>query len=188
MAEAGCTPRPPEAGDGRAFGEIAALFDASRRAAMPWLPVLHGLDQTAAFFAGLAASHDFRLVRDEDGALEGFIAFDAGWIDHLYLAPAARGRGIGAALLACALADGRPRQLWCFAGNGPARRFYLRHGFLAVEYTDGRGNEEGCADVRYRHPGRRVAAGRVSIRQGPSGVARACSRPDLPAYSPAVPW
>ncbi|QNM99022.1 GNAT family N-acetyltransferase [Chitinimonas koreensis] len=126
---------------------------------MPWLPVLHGLDDTAAFFAGLAASHQFRLARDAAGVLLGFVAFDAGWIDHLYLAPAARGQGIGAALLDCALADGRPRQLWCFAGNGPARRFYERQGFAAVEWTDGRGNEEGCADVRYRHPGRRLPAG-----------------------------
>jgi membrane-anchored protein YejM (alkaline phosphatase superfamily) len=40
-------------------------------------------------------------------------------------------------------------QLWTFQVNGTARRFYERHGFLAVESTDGSGNEEGDPDVRY---------------------------------------
>lgn len=40
-------------------------------------------------------------------------------------------------------------QLWTFQVNGPARRFYERHGFAAVEETDGAGNEEREPDVRY---------------------------------------
>jgi hypothetical protein len=40
-------------------------------------------------------------------------------------------------------------QLWTFWANGPARRFYLRHGFTEVERTDGSGNEEHEPDVRY---------------------------------------
>jgi hypothetical protein len=39
--------------------------------------------------------------------------------------------------------------LWTFQANAPARRFYERHGFGAVEFGDGSGNEEGEPDVRY---------------------------------------
>lgn len=144
------------AGEGAAHAvALAELFMASRAAAMPWLPVLHDKADTARYLGGLAASHQLWLARDEDETLLGFIAFDMDWVDHLYLAPAAQRRGIGGALLALALADGRARQLWCFAANTPARRFYEAQGFRLVEQTDGAGNEERCPDVRYQHPGGR---------------------------------
>ena len=38
-------------------------------------------------------------------------------------------------------------QLWAFQSNAGALRFYERHGFTAVEWTDG-DNEEGEPDVR----------------------------------------
>ncbi|GAB3242338.1 GNAT family N-acetyltransferase [Chitinimonas naiadis] len=133
--------------------ELATLFMASRATAMPWLPVLHGHADTAQFFAGLALSHEVWLARDEHGALLGFVAYDLDWLDHLYLAPAARQAGIGSALLRHAMRDGRPRQLWCFAANLPARRFYEKHGFVVEVETDGADNEERCPDVRYVHPG-----------------------------------
>ncbi len=47
------------------------------------------------------------------------------------------------------------RELWTFQTNLPARRFYERHGFIAVRWTDGASNEERAPDVRYvwgRHP------------------------------------
>jgi hypothetical protein len=40
-------------------------------------------------------------------------------------------------------------ELWVFAVNTRARRLYERHGLVAVEFTDGAGNEEGAPDVRY---------------------------------------
>lgn len=36
-----------------------------------------------------------------------------------------------------------------FQLNDKARRFYERRGFVAVEFGDGTGNEEGEPDVRY---------------------------------------
>ena len=39
--------------------------------------------------------------------------------------------------------------LWTFQKNEGARRFYERHGFDAVELTDGSGNMEREPDVRY---------------------------------------
>jgi hypothetical protein len=34
-----------------------------------------------------------------------------------------------------------------------ARRFYERHGFTAIAFDGGSGNEEGCPDVRYAWEG-----------------------------------
>jgi hypothetical protein len=39
-------------------------------------------------------------------------------------------------------------ELWTFQGNSNARAFYETQGFRAVEYTDGR-NEENEPDVKY---------------------------------------
>jgi hypothetical protein len=40
-------------------------------------------------------------------------------------------------------------QFWVFQQNEHARRFYEAHGSVAVELTDGEGNEEKTPDVRY---------------------------------------
>ena len=40
-------------------------------------------------------------------------------------------------------------QLWTFASNVGAQRFYERHGFVAIRRTDGRDNEEGAPDILY---------------------------------------
>ena len=72
------------------------------------------------------------------------------WIDQLYLLPRAVGHGIGAQLLAHAKATlGAPIRLYTFQANTGARRFYERHGFTAIAFGDGSGNEEHCPDVLY---------------------------------------
>jgi GNAT superfamily N-acetyltransferase len=89
-------------------------------------------------------------VAEVDDAVVGVLALSEGWIDQLYLHPEHRGRGIGDRFVA--LAQRRHPaglQLWTFQVNGPARRFYERHGFVAAEFTDGSGNEEREPDVRY---------------------------------------
>lgn len=84
------------------------------------------------------------LADGDDGAL---------WIRHLYVAEAAVGRGLGTHLLAFALGapqrGGRPVRLWTFQANAGARRFYERHGFMPLRFTDGRDNIERCPDVLY---------------------------------------
>ena len=79
------------------------------------------------------------------------MALTAGWIEQLYVEPAAQGQGLGAALLATAkrAAHGAAGlDLWAFQANAQARRFYERHGFVAVAFTDG-DNEERVPDMRY---------------------------------------
>lgn len=71
------------------------------------------------------------------------------WLEHLYLDAAATGGGLGSRLVDLAKADlGGRVQLWTFASNVGAQRFYERHGFAEVERTDG-DNEEGEPDIRY---------------------------------------
>jgi GNAT superfamily N-acetyltransferase len=84
------------------------------------------------------------------GAVVAFMALAGDWIGHLYVAPEHTGHGIGTELLALAK-QRRPHRLdlWTFESNTGARRFYERHGFGAVDRTDG-DNEEGAPDVRYR--------------------------------------
>lgn len=86
----------------------------------------------------------------EDGAIVGMMVLDGDLLSQLYLAPAHRGRGLGDRFVALAK-ERAPGglTLWTFQVNGPAHRFYERHGFVAVERTDGRDNEEREPDVRY---------------------------------------
>ena len=46
--------------------------------------------------------------------------------------------------------------LWTFQVNARARRFYERNGFVAVEFTEGSGNQERQPDVRYEWPAARA--------------------------------
>ncbi|MDN3577630.1 GNAT family N-acetyltransferase [Chitinimonas viridis] len=139
--------------DSACVAALTAVFLASRRQAMPWLPELHGEAETQAYLAGLPAEQHVWLAHDAAGCLAGFVSFDAHWVHHLYLAPVAQGQGLGAQLLGQALADGQPRQLWCFAANLRARRFYQGQGFVQIDATDGAGNEERTPDVLLQHPG-----------------------------------
>jgi len=113
----------------------------------PYVPRLHTAEEDRGFVTGLIQTHD--VMVHEDDAVDGFIARQGSEIGHLYLAPAARGKGIGSALLALMQAATDHLTLWCFQQNTGARRFYERHGFTAAEMTDGSQNEEGIPDIRY---------------------------------------
>jgi GNAT superfamily N-acetyltransferase len=72
-------------------------------------------------------------------------------VEQLYVRPDRIGRGVGRALLELAKRR-RPDglDLYCFAANDRARRFYERNGFEVVAFGDGSGNEERQPDVLYR--------------------------------------
>lgn len=129
---------------------IAALLRTTFQVSLPFLPELHTPAEDLAYVADRLLPSTTCWVAAADGVLCGYIAFRDGWIDHLYVHPDRQGEGIGPALLAKALADGAPKQLWTFQENLRARRFYEARGFEAVEFTDGSGNEERRPDVRYQ--------------------------------------
>ncbi|MGW3245934.1 N-acetyltransferase family protein [Streptomyces sp. NPDC001070] len=143
--------RPAAASDADA---ITAVFLASRAAAMPWLPRLHS-DEETRWWVGNIVLQQCRVWVAEHagtGAALGFAALEGDWLEHLYLRPDARGRGIGALLLDEVLRhhpDG-PLSLHVFQRNAAARAFYERHGFRAVPGSESTVNEEGEPDLTYR--------------------------------------
>lgn len=73
-----------------------------------------------------------------------------GWINQLYVAPAFVGSGVGTLLVTKAKSIlGSPIRLHTFQENAGARRFYERHGFKILEFSDGSTNEENCHDMVY---------------------------------------
>jgi chorismate mutase/GNAT superfamily N-acetyltransferase len=137
---------------------LADLHTAARVAAVPAIPPpVHTPEETREWMRGRVGSTHEVWVAERSGAVVGYAALAAQgdpWLDDLYVAPEATGQGIGSALLELAMSL-RPGgfALWVFASNAGARRFYLRHGLLELEQTDGSGNEERAPDVRMAWPG-----------------------------------
>lgn len=113
-----------------------------------WMPRMHPADDVERHYREHVLAVCAVTVAETGGRAVGFLALDPeGLVGGLYLAPEARGRGVGKALMDVAKA-GRPEglTLWTFVANAGARRFYAREGFVEVGGTGGE-NEEGLADV-----------------------------------------
>ena len=94
------------------------------------------------------------LAELDGGALAGLLVLDDGWVEQLYVDPAHTGQGLGSSLLSRAKRDcPGGLQLWSFASNSRALRFYAHRGFSEVRRTDGRDNEERAPDVLLRWAG-----------------------------------
>jgi GNAT superfamily N-acetyltransferase len=128
---------------------IAVVHRTAMRVSLSFLPDLHTVEQDLAFFSGKFLPANEVWVAEADGEVVGYVGFDADWINHLYILPDFQEQGTGPQLLAKALADGAPKRLWTFQQNARARKFYEDRGFVAVEFTDGAGNEEKTPDVCY---------------------------------------
>ena len=84
------------------------------------------------------------LVTEDAGVVQGFVAFSDDELSWLYVDPACRRRGIGAALVDAALASAPgPLSIEVLAGNAAAIAFYEAHGFGQARTVTGRmpGNE-----------------------------------------------
>lgn len=118
-------------------------------------PAVHTDDEARAWVAGWDLTAYDVCVAVLGGEVVGYTRATPSWLDDLYVAPEAQGRGVGTALIERVLSthpDGVG--LWVFESNVAARSFYARHGFVALERTDGSANEEGAPDIRLVHPGR----------------------------------
>lgn len=127
---------------------IATIHRTSRRSAMPWLPVIHTPDEDVDYFRNEVLPNQAVYIADKAESPIGFIAFTETWLNHLYIAPVDLRRGIGSKLLSIVKTETTTLNLWTFQRNQAARDFYARHGFVEVELTDGRSNEEKTPDVR----------------------------------------
>ena len=128
---------------------VADVWLASFAAALPSVRMAHTDDEVRGWVASDLVPTQETWVAEADGRVVGLLTVQHGWIEQLYLAPDARGQGLGDRLVELAK-EPQPGglQLWAFQVNGPARRFYARHGFREVQLTDGAGNEEREPDVR----------------------------------------
>ncbi|SEE32606.1 Acetyltransferase (GNAT) family protein [Streptomyces sp. 2131.1] len=136
-------------------GPLTGLFLESRAAAMPYLARVHSDEATLAWLTHVVLpGTDVLVAETREGGetrIAGFVSLDGTELEHLYIAPGLRRRGIGSLLLEAAKAA-RPEglALYTFQRNAAARAFYERHGFTAVAFDDGSRNEEKEPDVRYR--------------------------------------
>ncbi|MCY0931746.1 GNAT family N-acetyltransferase [Streptomyces sp. H27-H1] len=129
---------------------IADVWLRSFTAALPTVRRAHGDDEVRGWFSHVVVVRYETWVAVAAGSVIGLLVLDGDELEQLYLDPSWRGRGVGDRFVELAK-QLRPDGLglWTFQVNRPARRFYERHGFLAVEYTDGLRNEEHEPDVRY---------------------------------------
>lgn len=127
--------------------EVAAVFRKARLEALPYLPDLHTPEEDRQFFSNVVFNHQRIHIAERDEVIIGFIAFNDDCIDHLYLLPEARGKGIGSQLLEIAKFRSERLQLWTFQRNENAKRFYAKNGFKIIRETDGADNEEKEPDV-----------------------------------------
>ncbi len=140
-------------------GDCALTYLRSREFALPEVPCIHDESEVRRWMADEVIGHADVTVAEVDGLVVGLMVLVAGrnrtaWIEQLYLDPAWMGRGLGRRMIERAV-ERAPGglQLWTFAANAGARRFFEREGFVAAEFTDGEGNEERAPDVRYQRVG-----------------------------------
>ncbi|MCI2394368.1 GNAT family N-acetyltransferase [Aliiroseovarius sediminis] len=117
-------------------------------AATPWMPRVHSRADEKGF-ARMLVDRGWTVVARERGRVQGFLARDGGEVHALYLSPAARGRGMGKALLDHAKTASADLALFAFQANEGACRFYQREGFTEAFRTDGAGNDENLPDIRF---------------------------------------
>lgn len=141
---------------------MAELWLRSFTTALPSVRRAHTDDEVRKWFQSVVVPHREAWVAVAQNTVVGLLVLGDAELEQLYLDPPWRGRGLGDRLVGLAK-QRRPDglELRTFQVNGPARRFYERHGFVAAEFTDGRDNEEHEPDIRYRW-----AAGPLCRMQG----------------------
>jgi GNAT superfamily N-acetyltransferase len=130
----------------------ADLWLRSRRAAFPAIPApIHDDASVRGWLRSKIATRDQVWIAESGEQLLAIMVLHTdGELDQLYVSPGRTGQGIGTRLVEFAKSrNPAGLDLWVFQTNTDARRFYERHGFVAIEMTDGN-NEEGEPDVRYR--------------------------------------
>ena len=137
--------------DAEAVADVLLL---SRKAFLPYLPSPRSDAEVRAWIRDTVLPNQAVTVAVTQNQVAGLLAVDERdgmtWITHLYVRPPYVGQGIGSRLLACAMDGSRGAvPLYCFQRNERARRFYERHGFKAIAFSDGSANEERCPDVLY---------------------------------------
>jgi len=131
---------------------VEYILNSSRLEYLPYAQSVHSIEEIRRWVQTILIPGGRVVIAQLDnkdvGVLASSITDDAGWIDQLYVAPGYIRKGIGTRLLKHGL-DQLPAtvRLWTFQQNIRATKFYEYHGFRAIEYTDGKNNEEKCPAV-----------------------------------------
>ena len=147
------TLRPATAADAP---RVASLLIDTRSAFMPYAPSVHPEADVHEWVASYLVPTGGVTVAEVNGRVAAAMATEVkdqfSWVTQMAVDPSLVGQGIGSLLLARAMRTlAPPVRLYTFQANLGARRFYERHGFIAVEFTDGQANEERCPDVLYEY-------------------------------------
>lgn len=145
------TLRPATAADAP---RVAGLWIDTRSAFMPYAPSAHPDEEVCEWVANNLVPSGGVTVAELHGQVVAAMATEQSgafsWVTQMAVDPALVGQGIGSLLLARAMRTlALPIRLYTFQANAGARRFYERHGFQAIQFTDGQANEERCPDVLY---------------------------------------
>lgn len=140
---------------------VAEVLCESRQWYLP--PMVQTDEEVRRWIADILIPRGDVYVAENQGQVVAMLAIShgesGGWIDQLYVRPGYAGQGIGERLLRVAHSKLKPPvRLYTFQANARARRFYERHGYEAVRFTDGGGNEERSPDVLYERRGVEDAA------------------------------
>ena len=133
-------------------GVVAEVWLRSRHAALGHIPraVHSDADVREWISTRVLAENECWVAHTHEGQIVAVLVLDGSWIDQLYVLPEFQRSGVGSTLIDLAKRRSPELlQLWTFETNAPAQLFYERHGFSAVERTDGKRNEEQAPDVRY---------------------------------------
>ncbi|MCU1491664.1 MAG: hypothetical protein JWM85_3069 [Acidimicrobiaceae bacterium] len=136
---------------------ISALWLWSRQSSEPAIPPpVHSAEEVREWFASIVLRERPTWVAENEGEIVALLVLEDGRIDQLYVAPSRTGQGLGSRLVDLAK-EQHPAglDLWTFESNLGARRFYERHGFVAISRTQD-DNEERAPDIRYHWSGSRV--------------------------------
>ncbi|HEX4225873.1 MAG TPA: GNAT family N-acetyltransferase [Pseudonocardiaceae bacterium] len=131
---------------------IARIHLSSRAATMPYLPPqTRGEEEVIRWVEEVVLTQCRVWVAVRDARILGYAALDGDLLEHLYLRPDARRKGVGTLLL-----DEVKRHsptglaLHVFQQNTEARAFYAHHGFTVLDTGDGAGNMEHLPDMLLR--------------------------------------
>jgi putative acetyltransferase len=132
------------------FPQIVAVWEASVRETHHFVSEADILFFRPLVQKWLPQMKELACVRDQSGAIAGFIAVNEGNVDMLFIAPAARGQGAGRQLLTHAITTYGARTLDVNEQNEQAVGFYLRMGFEVVgrSAVDGTGKSYPLLHLR----------------------------------------
>ncbi|MCS5711646.1 GNAT family N-acetyltransferase [Candidatus Berkiella aquae] len=135
--------------------DIAKVYLRSRKELVAFAPLAHSDDNIHEWVRNTLLPNEQVIVAEKNVIIIGMMSLtsedEKKWIKQLYIHPDSVGQGVGTLMIKKAKSIlGSPIYLYTFEKNIGAKRFYEKHGFLAIDFDDGSGNEEHCPAILYR--------------------------------------